>query len=464
MPVKNKKQYREKTEDKVIALAQELVRIPSVTALDPKDKPASAKSLDVVAARAEQTGAKIHRSEYSGGHKKWSYPVENLYMEWTLGQGKPDKHICYIGHLDVVPPGDASKWSRDPFSGEIKDGYLYGRGVTDMKGSVAAFQTAVEDMVAHNHKGESVKVSMLITTDEEWAAINGTKKVLHWMKENGIEPDAFIVGEPSSQDTLGSHIKVGRRGSLVGTFNVSGVQGHAAYKDLFDNPNRALALAISILSSKEWQDGKKHFPATNFEPVALQSGNFNSSAVIPGKAEALWNIRFTPDHTPETLEQWVKDSLANPPDWAKNHPDAKKLGQVGVTANKDTASRPYYSEPRNLATAASQAIFSTLGKAPIYDASGGTTDGRFVSEAFPNAEIIELGLPERGGITCRHKIPPADYLDKGGMHQVDERASLQDLRDLKRIFERTIQRYAAIESRSAKKLNKRYGNNGSHHP
>lgn len=441
--------------DATVNLARELVKIPSITAVNPADKPASARSIDAIAEYAAKSGARVERSEYSGGHHKWDYPVENVYLEWTFGKdgkaddnAQPAKHICYIGHLDVVPVGDETRWTTGPFNGEIKDGYLYGRGVTDMKGSVAAFITAIEDAMQDLKAQGNVRVSMILTTDEEWAAVNGTKKVLEWLKKEGQAPDAFIVGEPSSQDDLGSHIKIGRRGSLVGTFNVAGVQGHAAYQELFENPNRALALAVSILSSKEWKDGNENFPNTNFETVALKSGDFGASAVIPGKAEALWNIRFTPSQTPDSLEAWIKDALANPPEWAKAHPDADKLKNITVIANKDTASQPYYSEPAALAKSAQSAVQTVLGTPAKLDGSGGTTDGRFVSNYFPKAEIIELGLPERGGVVCKHHKPD-DYLSKGGMHQVDERATLSDLVNLRHIFKQTLVNYAANDDKPA---------------
>jgi succinyl-diaminopimelate desuccinylase len=442
-------------QDVTVKLAQALVQVASVTALKAEDRPESRRSIDLAIEAAEKSGATATRMEFEGGHHKWDYPVENVYLEWTFGaaandDGKPVKHICYIGHLDVVPPGDADKWAEDPFSGAIRDGYLYGRGVTDMKGSVAAFITAVEDAVKDLAAQGNVKVSMILTTDEEWAAVNGTDKVLQWLKQRGEAPDAFIVGEPSSQDELGSHIKIGRRGSLVGTFNVAGVQGHAAYQDLFENPNRALSLAVAILNSHEWKDGNENFPDTNFEAVAFKSGDFNASAIIPGKAEMMWNIRFTPGQTPDSLEKWIKDTLANPPDWAKNHPDAKLLKNITVTANKDTASVPYYSAPDALAQAAKDAVKTVLGSDAKLDGSGGTTDGRFVAQYFPAAEIIELGLPERGGIACkRHK--PQDYLAKGGMHQVDERATLQDLVNLREIFKETVKNYGRHKPATAAK-------------
>jgi succinyl-diaminopimelate desuccinylase len=435
-------------EDATIKLAQELVKVPSVTPVDKKDYPNAQKSIDVAAEAAQASGATVTRLDYEGGHAKWGYKVENLVLEWSFGE--PEKHICYIGHLDVVPPGDTKKWTDDPYSGTLKDGFLYGRGVTDMKGSVAAFITSIEEKLEDLKKQGNVKVTMILTTDEEWAAVNGTSKVLQWMKARGDEPDAFIVGEPSSTDELGSHIKIGRRGSLVGTFNVKGVQGHAAYQELFENPNRALALAVSILNSHEWKDGNSNFPNTNFEAVAVKSGDFNASAIIPGEAQMLWNIRFTPEQTPDSLEKWINDKLANPPQWAKDHPDFHLLKNIEVKANKDTASVPYYSEPGALAKTALQSVKDILGTDAKLDGSGGTTDGRFVKQVFPNAEIIELGLPERGGIVCGHK--DEHYLAKGGMHQIDERAAVADLVSLRKIFGQTVLNYkpAPVQGPDAK--------------
>ena len=424
--------------DATVKLAQALVRVASVTPLDANDLPKAHQSLDIAAAAAKRTGARATKLEFSGDHEKWDYAVENLYLEWNFG--KPEKHICFIGHLDVVPPGDDAKWTADPYSGRIENGYLHGRGVTDMKGAVTAFISAIEESLAELQQQGNIKVSMILTTDEEWAAVNGTRKVLDWLKAQGEEVDAFIVGEPSSQDELGSHIKVGRRGSLVGTLTVKGVQGHAAYQELFENPNRALTLAASILNAEKWTDGNENFPNTNFETIATKSGDFNASAIVPGQAQLLWNIRFTPQHTPEELEKWMKDKLQNPPEWAKQHPDFALLKNVEVKANIDTASVPYYSAPAGLASSAKDAVLHVLGRDAKLDGSGGTTDGRFAAQAYPDAEIIELGLPERGGIACGEE-KEKDYLTRGGMHQIDERAAICDLVHLRHIFSETVKNY-----------------------
>ncbi|HYD19568.1 MAG TPA: succinyl-diaminopimelate desuccinylase [Patescibacteria group bacterium] len=445
-------------EDSTISLAQALVQVASVTPLDSRDLPLAQASLDIAASAAAKSGAKVTQLDFSGGHAKWDYAVNNIFLEWNFGT--PEKHICYIGHLDVVPPGDQAKWSTDPFSGKIENGYLYGRGVTDMKGSVAAFITAIEDQI-ESLKNTNVKISMILTTDEEWAAVNGSKKVLEWMQARGEKVDAFIVGEPSSQDELGSHIKIGRRGSLVGTLTAKGVQGHAAYQELFENPNRALALASTILNSLSFSDGNENFPNTNFETIAFKSGDFNASAIVPGEAQMLWNLRFTPQYDPDSLEKLIKDALANPPEWAKQHPDYHLLKNIEVKANKDTASVPYYSAPGGLASSAQDAVKSVLGTAAKLDGSGGTTDGRFAAQAFPMAEIIELGLPERGGIPEQGKGD--DYLSRGGMHQVDERASIRDLVSLRKIFGETVKNYSAGQQKDPKVKNAKPGTT-SHKP
>jgi len=445
---------------RLIDFAQLLVRVPSVTALNDDDLGPSRETLDLVEDFVKDTGAETHRMSFSGGHDKWDYEVDNLYVEWVIGN--PDKHLCYIGHTDVVPTGDDEKWSRAPFGGEIIDGYLYGRGTTDMKGSVASFTGAVKDLIERSETEDlNIRIGILLTTDEEWAAVNGTRKILDWLKSEGKTPDAFIVGEPSSHDEVGSHIKLGRRGSLCGTFTAKGVQGHAAYTELFENPNRALSLALTILNSEAWNDGNEYFPDTNFEAVALDSGDFGATAIIPGEAKALWNFRFTHNQTPEELDAYVKDKLKNPPEWAKDHPDFDKLDQIEVVSNIDTASVPYYSEPGDLADAASDAVKTVKGDKPVLNGSGGTTDGRFVQDYFPDAEIIELGLPERGGCS-KHAEPPADYSKKGGMHQIDERASLEDMVILRDIFKETIKNYGQQQKHEQRKPTGKHAGNDNH--
>jgi succinyl-diaminopimelate desuccinylase len=418
---------------RVLSLAQELLRIPSLTPTAPELLPAAQATLDVLERHAQASGAHTVRLAASGGHTKWGYTVDNLYAEWS--KGAPQRSLCFIGHTDVVAPGHGESWSAPPFAGEIRDGFLYGRGATDMKGAVAAFFTAVEEALP-NHDG--VRVAAIITTDEEWAAINGARHVLRWLKQENKGYDAFLVGEPSSRDKLGTHVKIGRRGSLVGRLVASGVQGHAAYPQSFVNPNRALTLASTILQGLTWDDATPSMPATQFQPVALQSGGFQASAIIPGQAEALWNIRFTPRQKPEDLVARLQTALAEPPGWALGHPDAALLAQVSVHGNMDTVSQPYLSQPGPLTATTLSAIVEVVGLEPVLDCTGGTTDGRFVPMFFPEAEIVELGPPECGG------MGPGDdsYGQKGGMHQADERIALDDLAGLQRIYRVLLEKYA----------------------
>ena len=416
--------------ERVVAIARDLIRIPSLTPVTENLRPAARESLKFLQRFLEVSGAHCDWLTFEGGHDRWGYPVDNLYAEWgddgSVG-------ICFIGHTDVAPPGAPEAWSRDPFSGAVEDGFLHGRGATDMKGTVAAFAVAAA-AIAEDYKaaGRSPRIGLIVTTDEEWVAINGTRRVLEWMRAKGKRPSAFLVGEPSSEAVFGSSIKIGRRGSLCGTLNAAGIQGHAAYPGLFENPNRALNLALAILHSHRWYDAEPGMPATNFETVATQSGDFGATAVIPGEARALWNIRFTHYETPATLATKLQQLLDNPPRWAKDHPDARLLRKLKLTANSDTAAMPYYSAPGAFAALAKSIVAARAGREPVFDAKGGTTDARFVHAYFPDAEIIELGLPECGGLT--HDRHPDRFSRAGGMHQADECCSIDHLQSLTQCY------------------------------
>jgi succinyl-diaminopimelate desuccinylase len=419
----------------VIDLARRLIRIPSLTPVTPDLRPAAQESLACLQAFLEAAGARCERLSFSGGHERWGYPVDNLYAEWINDPAGPG--ICFLGHTDVVPPGDMANWRRDPFGAEVECGLLYGRGATDMKGAVAAFAAAAARFAQENRK---LNVSLIITTDEEWAAINGTRRVLEWARAQGKTHSAFLVGEPSSAEILGTGIKFGRRGSLGGRLIARGTQGHAAYPGLYENPNRALVLALGIFHGLRWDDGEPGLPATNFETIALSSGDFGASAIIPGEAQALWNIRFTHRQTPSGLAARLREALANPDKFARDHDDAIVLKQLSLVANIGTAALPYHSEPRELARAARQAVSECMGKDAIFDAGGGTTDGRFVHEYFPQAEIVELGLPEMGGLT--YDAHPERAGRYGGMHQADESCSVGDLQSLTGCYLSLLRNYS----------------------
>lgn len=421
-----------------ILLARRLIRIPSLTPVSADLAPAAETALDCVQAYLERHGAVCHRLKFEGGDGRWGYPVDNLYA--TLGGDAAFGHLCFLGHTDVVAPGDLRQWGDDPFSGEIRAGFLHGRGATDMKGAVAAFCAAAAHdaalAAARSPSGRRPRISLIITTDEEWAAVNGTRRVLEWLRANGEEPSLALVGEASSPLRFGTHIKVGRRGSLCGVLRARGTQGHAAYPDLYRNPNRALALALAVLHAWRWDDALPGMCATGFEAVALASGDFRATAIIPGQAEALWNIRFTSRQTTDSLMSRLRSLLADPPDWARGHPDAGRLADIDVIGNVETASMPYYSPPGVFARLVADAIAAETGTPPLMDATGGTTDGRFVHVVFPHAEIVEFGLPESGGVPPEGAAPEAG---RGGMHQIGERCSLTDLAALTRSYATIIQ-------------------------
>jgi succinyl-diaminopimelate desuccinylase len=427
----------------VVGLARDLIRIPSLTAITSDLRPAARQSLEFLKGFLEAAGAQCQWLSFEGGHPRWDYPVDNLYAEW--GDPSDPGGLCFLGHCDVVPPGDLASWRRDPFSGTVEDGFLHGRGATDMKGAVAAFAVAAATIAGEcAATGKRPRVSLVITTDEEWAAVNGTRRVLEWMHASGRRPPAFVVGEPSSEEHLGEAIKLGRRGSLCGMIHASGVQGHAAYAGLFQNSNRALSLAIAILHGYRWADGEEGMPATNFETIAIESGDFGATAIVPGAARALWNIRFTHRETPLTLSHKLQELLDNPPQWAKDHPDAHLLLNLRLTANSDTAAMSYYSPPGVLAALAKTVVSRHTGREPALDCKGGTTDGRFIHAVFPEAEIIELGLPESGGLT--RAGDSGAFGKAGGMHQVDERCSVSDLQSLMWCYRDLLAAYAETGS------------------
>jgi succinyl-diaminopimelate desuccinylase len=365
--------------------------------------------------------AACQRLTFEGGHERWGYPVDNLFAVWEGNHALG--HLCFIGHTDVVPPGDLKLWTHDPFSGKINAGFLHGRGATDMKGELAAFCVAASHCAATIPPEKRPRISMILTSDEEWLAINGVARVLEWMQKQGEAPSWFLVGEPSSPERFGTHIKIGRRGSLCGRLRVEGVQGHIAYPGLFQNPVRTLALALTILHGHQWNDALEGMPATNFETVALASGDFGITAIAPSVAEASWGIRFTSNQRVEKLMSTLQDLLNEPPAWAKSHPDASLLDDIEIIGNTATVSLPYYSPPARLASIVSDVIAAQTGCTPEMDTAGGTTDGRFASTFFPEAEIVELGLPENGGNV--NGLPSAPT--QGGMHQTDERCALADI-------------------------------------
>ena len=371
-----------------VAVSWALIRCRSVT-------PADDGALGVIERALTPLGFECHRLTFDG---EGSPPIQNLYAR--LGNSSP--HLCFAGHTDVVPAGDRDAWSVDPFAGEILDGQLYGRGAVDMKGAIGCFIAAVARFV--KDAGPAGSVSFLITGDEEGPAVNGTVKVLDWLKARGEQIDACVVGEPTNPEKLGDMIKIGRRGSLSGFLKVMGTQGHVAYPHRADNPITQLAAMLRALS-EPLDEGTEHFPPSMLVPTTFDVGN-DATNVIPGEARANFNIRFNDLHTPEKLKVWLHE----------------KLDAVGGDYELRTrCSGPaFLTQPGPLTELMQTVVRDELGVTPELSTSGGTSDARFIKDICP---VIEFGLV---GQT---------------MHQVDERVDVADLEALTGVYHRLLRTY-----------------------
>jgi succinyl-diaminopimelate desuccinylase len=366
------------------ALAAELIRRPSVT---PKDEGA----LDLVAGTLEALGFTCQRLVFGGDGTD---VVHNLYAR--RGTGAP--HLCFAGHTDVVPPGAAEAWSFDPFAATFRDGALCGRGAVDMKGGIAAFIAATQSYLEECGAEFAGSISLLITGDEEGAAVNGTRKVLEWLDEHGESLDACLVGEPTSAQALGDMIKIGRRGSMTGRLTVHGTQGHTAYPHLADNAAHRLVAMLHALTTSELDRGSEHFQPSTLQVSTIDIGN-PASNVIPATAHAVFNIRFNDRWTSEMLTDWLRERL-----------DAAGGNYaLDVTVSGES----FLVAPGSLTDQLAEAIRRVTGRTPELSTTGGTSDARFIQAYCPVAEFGLVGLT---------------------MHKVDERVELTDLADLTRIY------------------------------
>jgi succinyl-diaminopimelate desuccinylase len=330
--------------------------------------------------------------------------IDNLYAR--IGSRAP--HIAFAGHTDVVPPGDSGKWRFDPFSGQLADGMIWGRGACDMKGGIAAAVAAALRFVSRGELEGSI--SFLITGDEEGPAVNGTVKLLEWARARGARFDHCIVGEPSSRETVGDMMKNGRRGSLTGRLTLIGKQGHVAYPNLAANPIRALAPVLIALQSPALDGGNSSFDASNLEVVSVDVGN-GATNVIPGEVRLVFNIRFNDLWSPSSLSDEIEGRIA------------RAANGASYDLRFDPTNAIAFLTPSGPFTALlSDAVHDVAGYRPILSTSGGTSDARFIKTACP---VVELGLV---GQT---------------MHGVDERVSVEDLEKLSRIYERAFSRYFA---------------------
>ncbi|WP_073058548.1 succinyl-diaminopimelate desuccinylase [Kaistia soli] len=378
-----------------VALLSALIRCPSVT-------PAEGGALALLESVLAPAGFRVSRPVFS---EAGTPDVENLFA--TIGSGSP--HLVFAGHTDVVPPGDAARWRHDPFSGAVDEGFLFGRGAVDMKGGIAAFLAAAIDFLGGRNGTFKGSISLLITGDEEGPSLNGTVKLLDWAAREGHRFDGAIVGEPTNPKALGDAIKVGRRGSLSGRITVFGRQGHVAYPDLAINPIPQLVKLVRRLTAEALDDGSERFDPSNLEFVGLDVDN-TAWNVIPAEASARFNIRFNDQWTVETLEAWLAARL----DEAAGNEIAYELDlQPGW-------SQSFLTHSPELIDALSDAVEAVTGRRPELSTSGGTSDARFIKDYCP---VVEFGLV---GQT---------------MHQIDERASVDDLRALTAIYRRFLDRW-----------------------
>ena len=297
-------------------------------------------------------------------------PVDNFWA--TRGQGGPV--FCFAGHTDVVPSGPIDDWHSDPFAPVIRDGLLYGRGAADMKSGLAAMVTASEEFVKRYpaHRGS---IAFLITSDEEGPSVDGTRRVVEVLRERRQRIDWCLVGEPSSETTLGDTIKIGRRGSLSGRLTVHGVQGHIAYPHLADNPVHAVAPAIAELAARVWDQGNAHFQPTSFQVSNISAGT-GAPNVIPGELKARFNVRFSTEQTVPGLQSAVEDVL-------RRH-------RINYSLEWFVSGLPFLTTAGELSQAASRAVEEQLKLTPKLSTGGGTSDGRFIAPM--GAQVVEIGV------------------------------------------------------------------------
>ncbi|MEM6463179.1 MAG: succinyl-diaminopimelate desuccinylase [Pseudomonadota bacterium] len=387
-----------------VAILKALVRCASVT---PQDDGA----LDTLQQILEQLGFSVERVTFE---EDGTAPIDNLYAR--LGTGGP--HLMFAGHTDVVPAGDVGDWSHPPFAGEIAGGELYGRGAVDMKGGIACFVAAVARHIQANGIPAG-SVSLLITGDEEAAAINGTVKLVEWAANKGESWDGCLVGEPTNPERLGDMIKIGRRGSLSATITVTGVQGHAAYPHLADNPVRAILPMLESLIEPPFDEGNDRFPPTNLEITSVDVGN-PAVNVIPARASASFNVRFNDQWSAETLMTEIVRRLDKAASDDRFRADRGRA-DYGIDW-RDRPSPMFITRDEPLIGTLSDSVEARTGRKPELSTTGGTSDARYIKDYCP---VVEFGLVGKT------------------MHMVDESVALSDLEGLTGIYEEFLQRWFA---------------------
>jgi len=383
----------------VVELTRALVRCESVT-------PREAGALQHLERTLASLGFSCERMDFS---QAGTDDVANLYARI----GNSGRHFCFAGHSDVVPVGDLSSWTIGPFSAELSDGYLFGRGAADMKGAIAAFTDAATRFLSKRGRDFGGSISLLITGDEEGPAVNGTVKMLKRLAERGEKIDACVVGEPTSSKRFGDMMKIGRRGSMTVDMVVRGVQGHVAYPERLDNAIHRLSGLIEALVREPIDAGSTHFQPTSLQFTTVDVGN-KATNIAPGVAKARFNVRFNDLWTSKTLLAHLKERL--------DRAHAAMGGNGTIELSTEVSGESFYTPPGPLSELVAGAIRDVAGVEAELSTTGGTSDARFIRSYCP---VLEFGLV---GET---------------MHKVDEKSAVADLRTLTRVYETVLDRYFA---------------------
>jgi succinyl-diaminopimelate desuccinylase len=377
-----------------LQLAKELIRFPTVTPID-------AGIMKFLEKKLKTLGFKTKILEFREKNNK---PVKNLYAR--LGNKGPN--FCYAGHLDVVPAGDLKNWTVNPFKPSVKKGYLIGRGANDMKSSVAAFVSAVSNFISKGRQFNG-SISLLITGDEEGVAINGTKKVVEYLRKKKEKIDFCLVGEPTNPNKLGEMIKIGRRGSMTGKLTIIGIQGHVAYPDRANNPSTALVQILKELKEIKFDNGTKDFQPTNLEITKINIDNFADN-VIPGSANAKFNIRFNNKHSSNSIKTKIDKVIKR----------ISKKNKSKFNIDYSVSGEAFLTKPNDTTYMIQDEIKKITRIKPKLSTTGGTSDARFIRKIAP---CLEFGLVGKT------------------MHKVDEAVSLSDLKKLTLIYSNILKNY-----------------------
>ena len=379
-----------------LTLAKELIKFPSVT---PKD----AGAIVFLAKQLKKLGFNCKILEFKDKNKK-SKPIKNIYARL----GKKGPNLCYAGHTDVVPPGNIKDWTVNPFKPTIKKNHLIGRGANDMKSSIACFVSAVDKFLKKRKKFNG-SISLLITGDEEGFAINGTKKVVDYLRKKNEKIDFCIVGEPTNPNKLGEMIKIGRRGSLTGKLTIIGLQGHVAYPNRANNPSTIIVKILKELKDIKFDRGTKDFQPTNLEITKI---NINNTAdnVIPATAEATFNIRFNNKHSSISIKKRINKTIVR----------INKKYKSKFKINYRVSGEAFLTKPNKTTYMIQNTIKKITKIKPKLSTTGGTSDLRFIKAISPG---LEFGLVGRT------------------MHRVDEVVSIKDLKNLTKIYQNILQNY-----------------------